>query len=116
MTQRRFNAWRVFFINNPKIWRLFERYAREAKAAGRNALSARVLSERIRWYCMVEVESSDGFKLNDHHTPYYSRLLMWVYPEFSDFFSTKDSNFDATKEDILAVYAEATALWAKAQA
>lgn len=105
----RFDAWRVFHRDNPEIFRLFLRFARDAKAAGRERFGARVIGERIRWYVQVETQSRDGFKINDHFWPYYSRLAMLTEPELAGVFETRDARFDATDKEILAAHMEVSA-------
>ena len=114
MDKKRYNQWSAFFIVNPRIWDLFVKYAREARQTNRDRFSARVIAERIRWYCTVETVSKDGFKLNDHHTPYYARLLMLAFPaEFKGFFKTKWSKFDATEAELVEVYKNALKQWGR---
>jgi hypothetical protein len=107
----RFQEWREYFINNPEVWDLFVKYSFEAAESRRQRFGVRAISERIRWFCTVETTSNDNFKLNDHHTPYYARLLMWVYPELDGLFSIKDARFQGNKDDILSAYQAAQVLW-----
>ncbi len=58
-----------------------------------------MIGERIRWYTAVET-TDDDFKINDHHWPYYARILMLSYPEFGGFFEIRDARFDATDEEL----------------
>jgi len=82
---------------------MFEQFARAAKSRGsRNYFGARMIGERIRWYTTVETDSADDYKVNDHHWPYYARLLMLKYPEFDGFFQRRDSNFDVEDEQLLS--------------
>ncbi|MBM66092.1 MAG: hypothetical protein CMH55_07655 [Myxococcales bacterium] len=79
----------AFHRANPQVYRLFCRFTREAIEAGRRHFGARMIYERIRWYTMIETRSADGFKLNDHHHPYYARLFMRDHPEYAGFFRTR---------------------------
>ena len=63
---RRFDAWRAFHLDNPEVFELFCRFAREAKAAGRERFGAHAIGERIRWFTTIETKSRDGLKINDH--------------------------------------------------
>jgi hypothetical protein len=70
----------TIFFEDPKLWKLMQQYCREAIQGGWEHYSARTIFHRIRWH--VQVETSDPeFKINDHWTPYFSRVFMWAYPE-----------------------------------
>jgi hypothetical protein len=99
----RFQKWGQFHKDNPQVWELFVRFAREAKSSGRDRMGARVIGERIRWYSSVETTGSK-FKVNDHHWPYYARLLEGTDPGFSGFSTFKSSRFDSSTEEIVAVH------------
>jgi hypothetical protein len=100
-----------FHSANPNIFILFLRFAREVQAAGYSKYSIRAIHERIRWH--LNIENRDGlFKMNDHHMPCYSRLLIILHPEeFENFFELrspqqcvkvyKQMNYHAdTKEEV----------------
>ena len=92
----RYEKFRVFHQENPGVFELFTKFARQAKyKGGRTYYGAHMIGERIRWYTSIETTSDDEFKVNDHHWPYYARLLMGVYPdEFTNFFRRRDTRFD----------------------
>lgn len=70
----------VVFSDDPTLWTLMKKYTFEAIAAGRRDYSARTIFHRIRWH--VHVQTGDPeFKINDHWTPYYSRVFMWAHPQ-----------------------------------
>lgn len=95
----RFKKWCSFHRDNPHVFRLFKRFAGEALNAG-HKVGARMITERIRWYSLIETSSND-YKINDHHTPYYARLLMGLDERFDGFFRLKDSKFDSSIEEIV---------------
>ena len=100
----RFDAWQEFHRENPDIFRLFCTFAEEARRAGRKAIGARMIGERIRWYTTVETHDPD-YKVNNNHWPYYARLLYGLDPEAYDgFFEFRDSQFDSTIEEILEAH------------
>lgn len=101
--QERFNNWRQFHRANPIIFKLFMQYANQALDAGRTRFSARQIGERIRWYTSVETTDPD-YKINDHHWPYYSRLLMGIDARFEGFFVTKNERFDATTTELIEAH------------
>jgi len=52
-------------------------------------LGIRMLWESMRWDYAMKTESND-FKLNDHYTPFYARLIMDCEPGLADIFEIRD--------------------------
>jgi len=103
----RFKQWQSYHSQNPTVFDLFRKFANDAANSGRTRLGARMIGERIRWYTSVETVGS-VFKINDHHWPYYARLLAAIDSKFSEFFSFKNERFDATSEEIILAHTEAS--------
>lgn len=102
IAQSRLSAWRDFHRDNRNVFERFVHFARQARKAGLKKCGARRIGEIIRWDVEVVTRSADEFKVNDHHWPYYARLLMLLYPgEFSDFFETRDAHFEGTDNELL---------------
>jgi hypothetical protein len=78
-----------FDAANPLVWELFKKFTFQAIGVGRSTFSARVILGRIRWETAIETNSGDGLKINDHHSPYYSRKFMSSYPQHAGFFRTR---------------------------
>ncbi len=105
MAGKRYRKWRDFHHDNPKVFGLFMRFSRQAKAAGFEKFGGRIIGERIRWHTRIETQSSDGYKISNNHWPYYCRLTMLLYPdEFDGFFSRNDTHFDGTDEELLEAH------------
>ena len=104
-SRERFQRWAKFHRENPKVWILFRKFARQAHERGnRSHFGARMIGERIRWYTQVETNDPE-YKVNDHHWPYYARLLMLLEPEqFIDFFELRLKRTDASAEMILEAH------------
>ena len=97
----RFERFKEFHSKNPQVFKLFERFADEARSTGRRRyFGARMIGERIRWYTAVETTSCD-FKINNDFFPYYARLLMAKRPEFAGFFERRDKRFDVDDRTLL---------------
>lgn len=77
-----------FHAENPKVWKLWVRFALEAINAGHKTLSASLIAERIRWETSV-VTTGDRFKLNNNHRAYYARMFMERFPTLPRF-STRE--------------------------
>lgn len=74
---------------NPEIWDMFKRIAREAKLKGFKHYSANGIFEIIRWE--TKVSGKDGFKVNNNFRADYARKLMAQDPEFLDFFRIRET-------------------------
>jgi hypothetical protein len=85
-TYQRYLAWDA---ENPDFYSLFERFALELARAGKTALGARLVGERIRWETTLQT-AGDEFKINDHFHPIYARRFMDDYPEFDGLFRTRE--------------------------
>lgn len=80
---------RTFHFSNPQVYYLFDRFAREAIAAGRDVLSAKLIFERIRWETQVVTNDTDGYKLNNNYHAYYARRWMGNNPDSKAAFRTR---------------------------
>ena len=78
-----------FHNKNPRVYLLFDRYAKECLAAGIKKMSSDMILHRIRWYHQIESQdSNDGyirkigadFKISNDFSPYYARLWMNYNP------------------------------------
>lgn len=87
---RHYRAFLAFHRENPDVYRLFMRFARQVKGAGYERYSSDAICHRIRWHVNIDTKSGDGFKMNDHYTAHYARLLMEDYPdEFGGLFELR---------------------------
>lgn len=84
-------AFREFHAKNPHVYEMFERFALEAVETGRARIGARMIWNRMRWYCRFETtdKRAGRFKLNDHHSPYYARLFLERHPQHAGLFETR---------------------------
>ena len=80
----------AFDADNPRVWELFVRFAREALAARRERFSADAILHRIRWFSNVETTADTGFKVNDHFSAFYARKFVRMFPEHSSFFELRE--------------------------
>lgn len=83
------DAFRSFHRDQPEVYRRLVDLARRAAAKGKR-VGVRALWEKLRWDTEVgDPDRRDGFKLNDHHAPYYSRLMMRDEPDLAGFFEIR---------------------------
>lgn len=78
-----------FHADNPEVYRLLVRFARELKAHGRGSYGIAALFERVRWHYAVERDDAEEFKLNNSYRAFYARLLMAQEPDLAGFFETR---------------------------
>ena len=78
----------AFHRDNPQVYRLFERFALEAAESGRTRIGAKMIWERMRWYCKVETTEQSP-RLNNNYTSRYARLFIENHPERADLFCTR---------------------------
>lgn len=76
----------AFHESNPEIYRLYIKFAHQLKNAGRENYGSKAIVERIRWHVNVDTVSLDEFKINNNHTAYYARTVMFDYPELDGYF------------------------------
>lgn len=79
---------REFHAANPHIYSELVRLAREARAAGRNVIGIRMLWERMRWDLFIQTKG-DEYKLNDHLTSRYARLIQHQEPDLRGIFKLR---------------------------
>ena len=89
MTKALEDKFKTYDEANPRIYRLFHRFARETLDRGYKKYSANAIFERIRWYVNIET-TGDSFKINNNYRPYYARKLMGDRQEFSSFFRVRE--------------------------
>lgn len=88
----RIAAFEEFHSQNPQVYEAFKRFAREAKGKVARYSSDAIL-HRIRWW--TAIETTDGsFKINDHWSSFYARLLMRDDPSFNGFFELRKAAAD----------------------
>jgi hypothetical protein len=68
-----------FHNQNPNVYKLFDKYAKECLAAGIRKMSSDMILHRIRWYHTIETTGKD-FKISNDFSPYYARLWMNYNP------------------------------------
>lgn len=84
-----------FHHANPEVFETLVKEARRWMAEGRGKLGISLLLGRVRWVLSLKLQrDGDGFRVNDHCGPFYSRLLMHSYPEFEGLFDIRRS-YDA---------------------
>ena len=79
-----------YFMNNPRVWIYFKRFATYAKSHNKK-IGAKAIMERVRWECdFGEEAGGTEFKVNNSYVSYYVRLLISQCPEFKGFFELRE--------------------------
>ena len=78
-----------YHTDNPHVYDLLVRMARQAQQAGHKRYGMKSLFEVMRWKMTVET-SGDSFKLNNNYTAFYARKVMAEYPELDGFFALRE--------------------------
>lgn len=79
----------AFHAAHPDVFYLFVRFAREAKASGRERFGAKAIVERLRWHMAIS-SSGEAPKINNNLTSRYARKAMDECPELAGFFSLRE--------------------------
>jgi hypothetical protein len=82
-------AFEEFHRLNPHVYALLVQFARQARGAGHARYSMDAIFHRVRWHVQIETRGGGEFKLNDHFTAMYSRLIMEQEPDLKDFFEVR---------------------------
>lgn len=90
-TQRSIDArFRQFHIENPGVYTELCSMARQLKERGYRRIGIELLFAAYRWNRMMRTTADDyGFKLNDHFTSRYARLIMSQEPDLTEMFKTR---------------------------
>lgn len=85
LIQRNFER---FHQDNPHVYALFDRFARELMARGQHG-SAKLIFERIRWEMRITTATDQPVKLNNNYSSRYARLWERRNPHHEGFFRTR---------------------------
>lgn len=83
----RIAAFEEFHAANPQVYEAFKRFAREAKSKVARYSSDAIL-HRIRWFSTIET-NDPSWKINDHWSAFYARMLIRDDPSFTGFFELR---------------------------
>lgn len=87
--QRIADRFAEFHEANPAVYEELVVLARRARARGHQRIGIELLFAIIRWNRMMETTDASGFKLNDHYTSRYARLIMQQEPDLDGLFATR---------------------------
>lgn len=91
-----------FHRQNPIVYTTLVKVARDwVNQHGQRKLGIRMLWEVSRWN-LIQATNNVDYKLNDHYTAYYSRLIAAQEPDLADVFELRRSPADAWIDHYLA--------------
>lgn len=79
----------AFHRRNPQVYAELRRMALDLRARGFERYSIDALMHTVRWRSALELGPDGEWKLNDHYTSRYARLLMGREPALDGFFATR---------------------------
>lgn len=78
-----------FHAAHPEVYAMFVKFARQAKAAGRERFSADAILHRVRWETLVNPQKDESYRVNDHFSSRYARKLIQEDASFAGFFELR---------------------------
>jgi hypothetical protein len=78
-----------FHHANPTVYSALVSLARQWKSAGHDRCSIDMLVHLVRWDYGTRTDTRDGFKINDHFTSRYARLIQANERDLAGMFSTR---------------------------
>jgi hypothetical protein len=82
---------------NLHVYSAFEKEAFKITARGFQHYSARTIIHVLRHHSALTEKAGDGWKLNDHVSPYLARLFALLHPRHADLFEYREAK--AAKRD-----------------
>ncbi len=80
----------TFHAANPPVYTELVALARQAHRRGYRRIGIELLFGALRWRRMMATTADAyGFKLNDHFTSRYARMIMAREPDLADLFATR---------------------------
>lgn len=90
-----FPAWLTFHVAHPDVYEIFKKKTFELISAGKTNYSSDGVLTSIRWdYDTSSKATHRAPKLNNNFTPFYARLFMAQFPEYTGFFRLRVSVAD----------------------
>jgi hypothetical protein len=99
-------AFEKFDAENPHVYRALVDVTRQMYERGMRRVSVDFVYHIARW-SIITATNDIGFKLNDHYTAFYARLIMWLEDDLDGMFALRPSEADEWAR-LTFVYAEPT--------
>lgn len=87
--QKNYEAYLKFHQQNPRVWKLFEKFTLNRIDKGFKNYSAYAIMQRVRWETDI-LTVGDSFKINNNHIPYYARMFHTNHSERDGFFKVRE--------------------------
>jgi hypothetical protein len=85
------DRFRQFHDQNPQVYTELVKLARQVKDSGATKFGIRAIWERLRWMAQFEVRElvDDIYRMNDHYTRFYARMIMQQEADLAGFFNVR---------------------------
>ena len=93
---------RAYLPENLHVFDAFEREALKVIARGFRHYSARTIVHVLRHHSAVAEVDGKGWKINDHHSPYFARLFDLVHPEHVGLWEFRETKKTGLREGVPA--------------
>lgn len=77
-----------YHMENPRIWKNFERVALREIQAGKQRVGAKAIIEEMRKEHELEKRNGE-FKINNTYAPYYARMFIVKYTIYANLIETR---------------------------
>lgn len=90
----------AFHAENPEVYELFLKFAKEALLIGHKRYSADAVMHRVRWETNASWfgDRNRDFKINNNHVSWYARKLMSEDSRFQGFFRLRGTREEIEQE------------------
>lgn len=84
-----------FHNANPLVYERLVMYARQWHKVREHG-SVNLLFERVRWDYVTDINTTDGFRLNNNHRAFYARLIETQEADLQGFFRMRQQRLQAS--------------------
>lgn len=91
-------AFWVFHKSHPEVYEKLVQLAREWRTKHVRRIGIATVFETARYTLDIERSDDDGFKLNNNHRAYYSRLIMRDEKDLAGVFSLRQQRIESSLE------------------
>lgn len=83
--------WWRFHKQHPEVFERFRQIAFDLISNGHKHYSSDGILHVVRFELNRQIKDPGSqYKINNNWTPYYARYFIWMYPEYENFFETRE--------------------------
>lgn len=80
----------TFHLKHPRVYTLYDRFAKELISQGHKKLGSKMIIERIRWEYWTGSHDEYNFKINNDFTAWYAREFIKHNPQYAEYFELRE--------------------------